>query len=58
LNGYLWLKVGHPMPPHGRVAKLLQRHRLSHMTLDYSSSLRDVVVFTKALNPPPNRHSH
>ena len=58
LNGYLWLKVGHPMPPHGRVAKLLQRHRLSHMTLDYSSSLRDIVVFTKALNPPPNRHSH
>ena len=48
LNGRLWFKVGHPVPPHGRIAKLLQRYRVSHMTLDYSSPLRDIVVFTKA----------
>jgi SAM-dependent methyltransferase len=50
LNSYLWFKVGHPMPPHGRIAKLVQRHRVSHLTLDYSSPLRDIVVFTKAPN--------
>jgi 2-polyprenyl-3-methyl-5-hydroxy-6-metoxy-1,4-benzoquinol methylase len=47
LNHYLWLKVGHPMPPHGRIASLLQRHRLTSLALDYSSPLRDIVVFTK-----------
>ena len=48
LNNYLWLKVGHPMPPHGRIAALLQRYDIRDMTLDYSSRLRDIVVFTKA----------
>lgn len=47
LNHYLWLKIGHPMPPHGRIAALLQRSNITRMTLDYSSPLRDVVVFTK-----------
>ncbi len=47
LNQYLWLKLGHPMPPHGRIAKLLQRGDILHITLDYSSPLRDIVVFTK-----------
>jgi len=51
LNSYLWFKVGHPMPPHGRIARLLQHQPVTHMTLDYSSPLRDIVVFTKALNP-------
>jgi SAM-dependent methyltransferase len=50
LNSYFWFKVGHPMPPHGRIARLLQQHHVTHMTMDYSSPLRDIVVFTKALN--------
>ena len=48
LNRHLWLKVGHPMPPHGRIAALLQRCDLRDMTLDYSSRLRDIIIFTKA----------
>lgn len=48
LNQYLWFKVGHPMPPHGRIARLLRRQGVTDMTLDYSSPLRDIVVFTKA----------
>lgn len=48
LNKHLWLKVGHPMPPRGRIAKLLQQYDLRQMTLDYSSPLRDIVVFRKA----------
>ena len=47
LNSLLWLKIGHPMPPHGRIARLLQRYKLAHVTLDYSSPLRDIVIFTK-----------
>ena len=48
LNNHLWFKVGHPTPPHGRIARLFQRHPVIGMTLDYSSPLRDIVVFTKA----------
>jgi SAM-dependent methyltransferase len=47
LNQRLWLKIGHPMPPHGRIANLLHQFDVSHMTLDYTSPLRDIVVFTK-----------
>jgi 2-polyprenyl-3-methyl-5-hydroxy-6-metoxy-1,4-benzoquinol methylase len=47
LNNYLWFKVGHPMPPHGRIARLLQREGAIDMTLDYSSPLRDIVLFTR-----------
>ncbi|HYM79475.1 MAG TPA: class I SAM-dependent methyltransferase [Candidatus Dormibacteraeota bacterium] len=47
LNEYLWVKIGHPMPPHGRIASLLQLRDISQMTLDYSSHLRDIVIFTK-----------
>jgi len=48
MNQYLWLKIGHPMPPHGRIAGLLQRRDIAEMTVDYSSDLRDIVVFTKS----------
>jgi 2-polyprenyl-3-methyl-5-hydroxy-6-metoxy-1,4-benzoquinol methylase len=48
MNQYLWLKIGHPMPPHGRIAGLLQRREITQMTVDYSSELRDIVVFTKS----------
>jgi SAM-dependent methyltransferase len=55
LNEHLWLKVGHPMPPHGRIAGLLQRYELQGLTLDYSSPLRDTVIFTKAADRSANR---
>src|SRR2546427_560262 len=28
-NEWLWLKIGHPMPPHGRIAKLIHRYPVS-----------------------------
>lgn len=48
LNQRLWWKIGHPMPPHGRIAGLLQKYPVARMTLDYSSALEDIVLFVKA----------
>ncbi|HKM66372.1 MAG TPA: class I SAM-dependent methyltransferase [Candidatus Acidoferrum sp.] len=47
LNGKLWWKIGHPYPPHGRIASLIQRYPVSYMELDYRSNLTDVVLFVK-----------
>jgi SAM-dependent methyltransferase len=48
LNNHLWLKIGHPMPPHGRIARLLHQLDVTQMTVDYRSPLRDIVIFTKS----------
>jgi 2-polyprenyl-3-methyl-5-hydroxy-6-metoxy-1,4-benzoquinol methylase len=48
LNRRLWWKIGHPMPPHGRIASLFHKYPITRMTLDYSSDLEDVVLFVKA----------
>ncbi len=48
LNEHLWIKVGHPVPPHGRIAELFRRMAVSKLTTDYSSPIRDIVIFTKA----------
>jgi 2-polyprenyl-3-methyl-5-hydroxy-6-metoxy-1,4-benzoquinol methylase len=47
LNAYFWLKIGHPMPPHGRIAELIQKYPVTYVELDYSSELADVVLFVK-----------
>lgn len=47
LNALTWWKIGHPMPPHGRIAKLIQKRAIEFLELDYSSELRDVVLFAK-----------
>ena len=47
LNGYLYWKIGHPMPPHGRIAKLVQKYPTANLRLDYSSELIDIVTFAK-----------
>jgi SAM-dependent methyltransferase len=47
LNQRLWWKVGHPLPPRGRIARLLQQYPLKRMELDYSSELTDIVVFVR-----------
>jgi SAM-dependent methyltransferase len=47
INQYLWWKIGHPFPPHGRIAYLLHQYPLSYMELDYSSPLQDKVLFIK-----------
>ena len=48
LNRRLWWKIGHPLPPHGRIANLFHAYPISYMELDYASNLRDVVIFVKA----------
>jgi 2-polyprenyl-3-methyl-5-hydroxy-6-metoxy-1,4-benzoquinol methylase len=48
LNAYFWWKVGHPMPPHGRIAKLISNYPLTYLELDYSSSEGDIVTFVKS----------
>jgi SAM-dependent methyltransferase len=48
LNTYFWWKVGHPMPPHGRIAKLISNYPVTHLELDYSSAERDIVTFVKS----------
>ncbi len=47
LNAYFSWKIGHPMPPHGRMAKLIQNYPIERLELDYSSELVDVVLFVK-----------
>ncbi len=48
LNTYFWWKVGHPMPPRGRIAKLIQKYPIRYMEQDYSSELCDIVLFRKS----------
>jgi 2-polyprenyl-3-methyl-5-hydroxy-6-metoxy-1,4-benzoquinol methylase len=48
LNNTFWWKIGHPMPPHGRIAGLFNAKPVSTLIADYSSSLRDVVIFRRA----------
>lgn len=47
LNDVFGIKVGHPNPPHGRVAALLQRYPLRHVLLDYSSPVTDRIFFVR-----------
>lgn len=48
LNDVTGFKVGHPMPPHGRLARLFQRHAVKRMMIDYRSPMNDRVLFEKA----------
>ncbi len=48
LNGVIGWKIGHPMPPRGRIARLIQRYPIASLSLDYSSPLVDIVEFRKA----------
>lgn len=47
LNDKLWIKVGHPHPPRGRIAELLNRLPLLSLEVDYSAPDRDVVYAVK-----------
>lgn len=53
LNRHLQWKVGHPFPPRGRVAILFQCYPIEHLTLDYSSPIRDKVFFIKSRDAVP-----
>ncbi len=47
LNDRTGVKIGHPMPPHGRLAKLFLHHAVKRMTVDYRSPTNDKVLFEK-----------
>ena len=47
LNEWTWWKIGHPLPPHGRIGNLFHRYSLERMLLDYSSDVLDTVLFFK-----------
>lgn len=48
LNRHLGLKIGHPYPPHGRVARLLGSLPFDKILVDYSSPLNDRVLVRRA----------
>ena len=48
LNDRFALKVGHPYPPHGRVAQLFLGYPIQRMLVDYRSPANDRILFQKA----------
>ena len=44
------LKVGHPLPPRGRIARLLLRLPVERVLIDYSRPTNDRVLFRKPVN--------
>lgn len=47
LNDRLAIKIGHPLPPHGRLAKLFMHKPVAKMLIDYTSSSNDRVLFLR-----------
>lgn len=47
LNSKLWLKIGHPRPPHGRIESLFRQFPIRRIDVDYSSIYLDRVLFIK-----------
>jgi 2-polyprenyl-3-methyl-5-hydroxy-6-metoxy-1,4-benzoquinol methylase len=47
LNSRCGVKVGHPHPPHGRIAGLLRRSPLEHLALDYDTDGIDRVFWVR-----------
>lgn len=50
LNDSLAIKIGHPFPPHGRLAHLFLKKQIDHIVIDYRSPANDRICFTKSLN--------
>jgi 2-polyprenyl-3-methyl-5-hydroxy-6-metoxy-1,4-benzoquinol methylase len=51
LNAVCAIKVGHPYPPRGRVAKLLLRRPVTRILVEYPSAYSDRVLFQKPRPP-------
>ena len=47
LNDRFAIKIGHPLPPRGRVAGLFMRKPIAKMLVDYSSPSNDRIIFVK-----------
>lgn len=48
LNDGTGIKIGHPYPPHGRLARLFLRHDVQHLQVDYRAPMNDRILFQKA----------
>ena len=47
LNNKFAIKIGHPHPPHGRVAEAFLKKPISKMQIDYISGRNDRILFMK-----------
>lgn len=47
LNDRLWIKVGHPHPPRGRIARLFLQYPIERMIVDHSVETNDRIFFVK-----------
>ncbi len=48
LNDVLAVKIGHPFPPHGRIARLFAAMPIETMRVDYSTPTNDRILFRRA----------
>lgn len=47
MNKFLSLKIGHPYPPHGRIARLFNSYPIEKMIVDYTDPQTDIVMIVK-----------
>jgi len=47
LNDRFAIKIGHPLPPHGRIAQAFMNKPISKMQIDYTSGRNDRILFMK-----------
>jgi 2-polyprenyl-3-methyl-5-hydroxy-6-metoxy-1,4-benzoquinol methylase len=47
LNDWLGIKIGHPYPPHGRLARIFVRYPVKRFVADYRSPLNDRLFFER-----------
>lgn len=47
MNNHAGIKLGHPLPPRGRIAALLSKYPIEYMIIDYTSALNDKIFFKK-----------
>jgi SAM-dependent methyltransferase len=48
VNDRFWLKLGNPLPPHGRIARLMLNRPIESMVVDYSFGNNDRILFKKS----------
>jgi 2-polyprenyl-3-methyl-5-hydroxy-6-metoxy-1,4-benzoquinol methylase len=51
LNNRFGIKIGHPLPPHGRIAGLFMSQPIAKICVDYSLWTNDRVLFMKQRGP-------
>jgi 2-polyprenyl-3-methyl-5-hydroxy-6-metoxy-1,4-benzoquinol methylase len=47
LNDHSAIKIGHPYPPRGRLARLFLRHGIECLNVDYSTPTNDRILFQR-----------